>query len=179
MLTSQPQLIGLEVVRHSCFGAGTLVQTIDGPRNIESLRFGDLVLSQNARTGELKYQPLLAVFHNPPNATLRIQLDGDSIVATGIHRLWKSGRGWVMARELKPGDALRAIDGINVVKSIKKEKVQPVYNLRVAEGESFFVGKAGVLAHDNSPVEPTPSPFDATSDIASRTRYSSGSSVTE
>ena len=142
------------------------MQTIDGPRPIETLRFGDQVLSQNPKTGELKYHPLLAVYHNPPNATLRIELERDTIVATGIHRLWKSGRGWVMARELKPGDALRTLDGISVVKSVKKEKVQPVYNLRVAEGESFFVGKAGVLAHDNSLVEATPSPFDAASEKA-------------
>ena len=105
VLVSAPQLQAIEITRHSCFGAGTSVQTIDGPRPIENLRFGDQVLSQNPKTGELKYHPLLAVYHNPPNATLRIELEQDTIVATGIHRLWKSGRGWVMARELKPGDA--------------------------------------------------------------------------
>jgi hypothetical protein len=168
VLVAAPQPAAIEIVRHSCFGAGTPVQTINGPRPIESLRFGDQVLSQHAKTGELRYQPLLAVFHNPPNATLRIELPSDSIIATGIHRLWKSGRGWVMARDLKPGDALRTLDGISVVKSVTKEKVQPVFNLRVAEGESFFVGKTGVLAHDNRVVEPTPSPFDAASDILGR-----------
>ena len=70
-----------------------------------------------------------------------------------------------MARELKPGDALRSLGGLSVVKSVKEEKVQPVYNLRVADGESFFVGKTGILAHDNSVVNPTPSPFDAPADI--------------
>ena len=169
VLVSAPQVFALEVSRHSCFGAGTSVQTIDGPRPIEDLRFGDQVLSQNPKTGELKYQPLLAVYHNPPNATLKIELERDTIVATGIHRLWKSGRGWVMARELKPGDALRTLNGTSSVKSVKKEKFQPVFNLRVAEGESFFVGQEGVLAHDNSLVEPTPAPFDAPSDIAMRT----------
>ena len=130
VLVSAPQLQAIEISRHSCFGAGTPVQTIDGPRPIETLRFGDQVLSQNSKTGELKYEPLLAVYHNPPNATLRIELERDTIVATGIHRLWKSGRGWVMARELKPGDSLRTLDGISVVKCVKKERVQPVFNLR-------------------------------------------------
>ncbi len=41
------------------------------------------------------------------------------------------------------------------------EKVQPVFNLQVADGESFFVGRSGVLAHDNSTINPTPEPFDA------------------
>jgi hypothetical protein len=146
---------------HSCFGAGTLVRTIDGLHSIESLRLGDLVLTQNPRTGALKYQPVVAAFHNPPNATLRIELDHDSIVATGIHRLWKAGKGWVMARELQPGDTLRTVGGTVAVKSVSKERKQPVFNLQVADGASFFVGETGVLAHDNSLINPTPDPFDA------------------
>jgi Pretoxin HINT domain len=170
IMVSQPVPLAIVVERrHSCFGAGTLVQTFEGPRLIEKLRFGDQVLTQNSKTGELKYQPLIAVYHNPPNATLRIELETETIVATGIHRLWKTRRGWVMARELKPGDALRSLGGLSVVKSVEQERVQPVYNLRVADGESFFVGKAGILAHDNSVVNPTPSPFDAPSDIAKLT----------
>src|SRR5262249_29880620 len=38
---------------HSCFAAGTMVQTRDGPRAIESIWAGDLVLSQDVRTGKL------------------------------------------------------------------------------------------------------------------------------
>ena len=152
----------LEIRRvHNCFAAGTPVQTMDGLRPIEKLRIGDQVLTQDPQSGELKYQPLLAVFHNPPNETLRIGLGKETIVATGIHRLWKAGKGWTMARDLKPGDPLRTLDGLAVVKSVDKDRVQPVFNMHVAEGESFFVGKQGVLAHDNSQVNPTPSPFDA------------------
>jgi hypothetical protein len=147
--------------QHSCFGAGTTVQTLDGPRRIEDLRGGDLVLTQHPKSGELKYEVLVAVFHNPPNETFRVELDGDSIVATGIHRLWKAGKGWTMTRDLKPGDALRTLGGTAVVKSVEAGRVQPVYNLQVAEGESFFVGRSGVLAHDNSTINPTPEPFDA------------------
>ena len=132
---------------------------------IEKLRSGDLVLTQDPKTGELKYQPILTAYHNPPNATLRIDLGNETIVATGIHRFWKAGRGWVMARELKPGDALRTLGGLAVVKSVEKDQVQPVFNLQVADGESFFVGQAGVLAHDNSLVNPTPNPFDAVPEL--------------
>jgi tetratricopeptide (TPR) repeat protein len=148
---------------HSCFGAGTLVQTLIGLQVIEKLRAGDEVLTQDPNTGELRYQPIVAVYHNPPNATLRIELDDEAIVATGIHRFWKAGKGWVMARELKPGDRLRTLGGVSTVKSVADESVQPVYNLQVAEGESFFVGKIGMLAHDNSLIDPTRDPFDAVS----------------
>ncbi len=146
---------------HSCFGGGTLIRTLDGLHPIETLRIGDQVLTQNPKTGALKYQAVVTVFHNPPNATLRIELDNESIVLTGIHRLWKAGQGWVMARELKAGDMLRTLGGTVAIKSIAEEKKQPVYNLHVADGESFFVGLLGVLAHDNSLINPTPEPFDA------------------
>jgi hypothetical protein len=155
---------------HSCFGAGTLVQTLAGHQVIEKLRVGDEVLSQDPRTGELRYRPIVAVYHNPPNATLRIKLDDDAIVATGIHRFWKAGKGWVMARELKPGDRLRTLGGVSTVNSVSDESVQAVYNLQVAEGESFFVGKAGALAHDNSLIDPTTSPFDAVSLLGEKSR---------
>jgi tetratricopeptide (TPR) repeat protein len=152
---------------HACFGAGTPVQTIAGPRPIEDLREGDDVLTQNPKTGELKYQPLVAVFHNPPNTTFRVELDGETIVATGIHRLWKAGKGWTMVRELKTGDVLRTLGGTAAVKSVVEEKVQPVFNLQVADGESYFVGRSCVLAHDNSTINPTPEPFDAVAPVAS------------
>ena len=163
IISGAPQVTTLLVsrVQHNCFGAGTPVQTMDGLRPIERLRVGDQVLTQDPNSGELKYQPLLAVYHNPPNETLRIGLGKETIVATGIHRLWKAGKGWTMARDLKPGDSLRTLEGLAVVKSIDKDRVQPVFNMHVGEGESFFVGKQGVLAHDNSQVNPTPSPFDA------------------
>ena len=52
-----------------------------------------------------------------------------------------------------------------VVKTVEKDRVQPVFNLHVADGESFFVGRTGVLAHDNSTVNPTPNPFDSVPDL--------------
>jgi hypothetical protein len=175
-LSYQPQAVALVVEqptaiviqRHSCFGAGTRVWTLDGTTAIEKIQAGDLVLTQNAQSGELNYGLVVTAYHNPPNRTFRIDLGTETIVATGIHRFWKAGRGWVMARDLKPGDTLRTLGGLATVKSIEQEKVQPVYNLRVAEGESFFVGDAGVLAHDNSPVRPTPHPFDTVAESESK-----------
>jgi hypothetical protein len=65
-----------------------------------------------------------------------------------------------MARDLKPGDTLRALGGVAEVKNIKRGPVEPVYNLKVMQAQSFFVGDRGMLVHDNSPVEPVSQPFD-------------------
>jgi hypothetical protein len=177
-LSYQPQAtpvvqstVSVQLAAHSCFGAGTTVHTIQGPRKIEGLRAGDEVLTQNPRTGALYYAALTAVYHNPPNATVRIELDNDEeVVATGIHRLWKAGAGWVMARELKPGDRVRNLGGTAGIKSVRNDRTQPVFNLRVADGESFLVGESGVLAHDNSLIQPTTEPFDAVPELAESPR---------
>ncbi len=150
----------VNVERHSCFAAGTLVRTFSGPRPIEELGAGDLVLTRNTTTGVLSFQPVVVAYHNPPNATYRIDLGSESIVATGIHRFWKAGQGWMMARELKPGDRLRTVSGTLAVQSVRSDKVQNVFNLQVAGGDNFFVGAEGVLAHDNSLVNPAEKPFD-------------------
>jgi hypothetical protein len=118
-------------------------------------------VTEDTQTGALSFQPIVQVFHNPPAATLRIDLGGDAVVATGIHRFWKAGHGWVMARDLAPGDVVRTLGGIARVESVTPGQVQPVFNLEVTAGHGFFVGKRGALVHDNSLVEALARPFDA------------------
>jgi hypothetical protein len=153
----------------ACFSAGTTVQSIDGPRAIETLNVGDRVLSQNTTTGALSFQPVVAVHHNPPTATLKLRLGGDSITATGIHRFWKAGKGWTMARDLKPGDIVRTLGGTARVESVESDKPQPVFNLDVAENRNFFVGKQGCLVYDYSIVQPVAEPFDREPDLTALT----------
>jgi hypothetical protein len=101
---------------------------------------------------------------------LKISLDQEVVRATGIHRFWKVGHGWVMARDLKPGDALRALGGVASVKAVDRDGVEPVYNLVVMQAQSYFVGQRGMLVHDNSPVEPVEQPFDAISEPPAMSR---------
>jgi hypothetical protein len=149
----------------SCFAAGTPVWTLAGPRPIESIAVGDQVLSQDPRTGALSYCPVVDTFHNKPNQVFKVDLRKDAIKATGIHRFWKAGRGWVMARDLKPGDVVRALGGVATVQSVEPAGVEPVYNLKVLQAESFFAGGSGLLVHDNSEVQPVARPFDAAPEL--------------
>jgi hypothetical protein len=153
----------------ACFGAGTPVVTIDGPRPIESIVVGDRVLAQNPITGLLTFRPVVAVHRNRPSPTRRIAVAGETIVATGIHRFWVAGRGWVMARDLKPGDRLRGVGATAEVRSIEPDAPQPVYNLDVDDDRDFFVGTKGLLVHDFSFVQPVQNPFDREPDLASLT----------
>ena len=144
----------------SCFGAGTLVQTLTGPRPIESLRVGDVALAQSVASGALRYQPILAVHHNPPSPTFLIRVQGDVIVSSPFHRFWKVGEGWVMARDVRAGDRLRLLSGTAVVEEYKAGEVQPVFNLDVAEDADFFAGSAAALVHDNTLPDTRLVPFD-------------------
>ena len=148
------------VPARSCFAAGTLVQTIDGPRSIEFIQVGDQVLCQNTSTGMLTFQPMVASHRNQPAPTFRVTAGSESIVATGIQRFWKAGKGWTMTCDLKAGDRLRTLGGVVAVASIETDKTQPVYNIDVAQNMDLFVGTRRLLAHDFGLVQPVLEPFD-------------------
>ena len=110
------------LIPHSaCFAAGTLVQTVTGPRKIEAIVLGDRVLSQHTSTGDLSFQPVLATHVNGPADTLRITMvtvrpsSPPEFTASG-----KSASGWTMARDLKAGDRLRIVGGAAQI-----DKVEP------------------------------------------------------
>jgi tetratricopeptide (TPR) repeat protein len=157
------ELVELPVVSqvsHSCFAAGTSVHTLEGSRPIESIEVGDRVLSQNPTSGAISYQPVLVVHHNPPAPLLKLTFGSEPLLATGIHRFWKVGVGWTMARDLKPGDVVRVLGGSLALKSAEPAGSAPVFNLDVAENRDFFVGERGFLVYDFSVVQPVPAPFD-------------------
>jgi hypothetical protein len=76
------------------------------------------------------------------------------------------GYGWTKARDLVPGDIVRTLAGTLRVTSVSDDRKQPVFNLQVAEAASFFMGKGGMLVHDNSVVYPALEPFDAPPTLA-------------
>ena len=145
----------------SCFGQRTPVLTLTGPRAIETLRIGDLVLSQDTQTGSLSYEPVVGLHKNPPMATLRLRLGNEEIIATTYHRFWLAGQGWAMARELKTGEILRSLGGRIELASIEAGTEVPVFNLDVARNCTYFVGKNNILVHDNSLPPSMLTPFDA------------------
>jgi tetratricopeptide (TPR) repeat protein len=153
----------------SCFAEGTIVHAAGGPKAIETITIGDRVLSQNPVTGALSYQPVMAVRLTKSASTVRVAVGGDTIVSTGIHRFWKVGNGWAMARDLKPGDRIRMVGGTVEVRSVQPDKKQTVYNLDVAENRDFFVGNQGLLVHDLSFVNQVAEPFDLEPDLATLT----------
>jgi len=65
-----------------------------------------------------------------------------------------------MARDLKMGDPVRTLGGVQVIDSVEVGKVELVYNLDIAENADFFAGASAALVHDNTLPDPRLVPFD-------------------
>jgi hypothetical protein len=141
--------------RYSCFVKGTQVWTKTGQRPIETIEVGDLVLSQNVDTSELKYVPVLARTVRPPSPIVKFAIGKEEMRTTRGHLFWVSGTGWRMAKELQTGERLHGLNGPSRIQSIESDGEAEAYNLIVANFDTYFVGEHGLLVHDNKPRNPT------------------------
>lgn len=132
----------------SCLVAGTLISTDQGLLPVEQLQRGDLVLSQSPTTGELAYQPVLSTTRRQRADTFQVAYGDESFTASGGHRFWVIDRGWVMTKDLKPGDVLHTADGQVAIEAIQAAGAAKVYNLVVGAFNNYFVGHSRLLSHD-------------------------------
>jgi len=139
----------------SCFAAGTMVSTQLGPRPIESLRLGDLVLSQDVDSGQLEFQPVLETTRRQEADTVRIELGTSSLVTTPGHPFWVVGQGWRVAKNLHDGDRLHGLEGSTAITRIGAGATQDVFNLIVARHNTYFAGPKRLLVHDVTPHGPS------------------------
>ncbi len=134
----------------SCFAAGTPVWTQEGPRSIEEIEVGDLVLSQDPISGTLDFRPVLQTTVRPPSAVRKITFDGETITSTLGHRFWITGHGWQMTKFLEPGFRLFGANGSLQIEAIESAGETEAFNLMVAEYHTYFVGQRRLLVHDNT-----------------------------
>jgi hypothetical protein len=134
-----------------CFVRGTPVWTKTGLRPIEILTTGDLVLSQDVNTGEIRYKPVLARTLRPAGPTVQVTTEDESFLSTRGHPLWVAGAGWKMSKELGAGMVLQTLAGSGQVRSVQSARDAETYNLVVGDFNTYFVGSSGILAHDNTP----------------------------
>ena len=114
-------------------------------RRSKSIQVGDRVLTQNSTTGALSYQPVMVIHRTKSAATIRLDLDDETIVATGIHRFWKAGEGWTMARDLKPGDRVRMVGGTVLVRSVQPDTESAGLQPRRRRKPRLLRGQQGAL----------------------------------
>ena len=131
-----------QVVR-PCFAAGTPIRTGSGAILIENLKAGDVVLSRNESDpdGQVDGKIVEEVFVRSANI-LNVIVQGRVIRTTSEHPFWVDGKGWTAAGELKAGDQLLGADKskLPVESVVETEDTETVYNFRVADWHTYFVG---------------------------------------
>lgn len=129
-----------------CVAAGTPIATPGGPRAVEDLAPGDLVLAFDLARQSAVAAPIAAVSSRPATRTLAFE---GGLRVTPDHPLFASGR-WVEAGEVGPEDWLLRPDGGRVRAGRPQTLVEPVavYDLTVDGPSNFFAG--GRLVHNKS-----------------------------
>jgi hypothetical protein len=100
-------------------------------------------------------KPVIQTTLRPPTSTLKIVLEKSKIQATGGHRWWVSGKGWIKTRDLRKGMVLHSATGTTAIKDVIEDlQEQQTYNLVVDGLHTYFVGPERVMSYDNADVKP-------------------------
>jgi Pretoxin HINT domain len=142
--------------RTSCFTADMELLTTDGWKRMDQLRVWDEVLScdEHDPLGKLVPKRLEEIF-NEYARIWEVTAAGKVIRTTGEHPFYVQHQGWTRAAELKPGDVFRTNKDTWIdVESVKEtEDEEEVYNCRISEFHTYFVGRCewgfGVWAHNS------------------------------
>lgn len=153
---------------NNCFVAGTPVATPSGLVPIERIHAGDEVLTLEPRTGEVRVGHAGATFVTPDRdiVDVRLRASGAPLRATPEHPFLTRDRGWVLARDLEPGEPLVSADGAAIpVEALSAEAShEVVFNFEVEETHVYFVGDERIAVHNvctdpaSTPRTPPPVP---------------------
>ncbi|QDT65183.1 polymorphic toxin-type HINT domain-containing protein [Calycomorphotria hydatis] len=159
MLETLAKIVGTRM----CFVAGTKVHTLEGLKNIEDIKQGDLVLTRPDSADESytqpEYKPVLNTFITNPDELYHVTYrtdagDEETLSGTAGHPFFVVGKGWTTADELSVGNTLSLPEGRTAeVTHIRTEQAAPgehftTYNFEVPETHTYFVGEAGVWVHN-------------------------------
>ena len=136
----------------ACFVVGTKVLTSLGLKAIEKIRPGDKVLSADPETGRQEEKEVVRTFVKETDILVHLRIGGEEIVTTENHPFYVDGEGWVTAGELTEEDHVLDSEGRKLQveeKYVEKlEESVKVYNFKVEEFHTYYVGDAGILVHN-------------------------------
>lgn len=132
------------------FPSDTPVTTQDGLQPIGAVVTGTMVLAWDEATHTMGYYPVTAVWaHNDPVITV-LDIDGEIIEATPEHPFYTPMHGWLEAKDLFIGVAVRKANGETgiVRQNMSVTHAQQMWNLTVADAHTYFVGNGQWLVHN-------------------------------
>jgi hypothetical protein len=129
----------------ACFASGTPILGEFGSKPIEDYRIGDRVWAraEHDPACPVELKPIEEVFVR--QSTVWHVHVGDHVIRTSDeHPFWVAGKGWIKANELRIGDILVGRTGklTPVTDLLETGEIETVYNFRVADHHTYFVGGA-------------------------------------
>jgi hypothetical protein len=128
-----------------CFAKGTPLLTPTGSKPIEEFRVGDEVLAraEDDWRAPVEAKRVEEVFVREA-FILHLHVGGQVIRTTREHPFYVKYKGWLPASELQPADQLSTHDGrwMAVEEVYDTGGYETVYNLRVADHHTYFVGSS-------------------------------------
>ena len=129
----------------ACFTGEMPILVEHGSKRADEIVEGDLLWSQDEfdAAGELALQRVEEIFVRV-SPVINLHINGRIIRTTAEHPFYVVNRGWIPAGELQSGDVLQSHDKhhVHVEGVADSGEVTTVYNFRVAEYHTYFVGTA-------------------------------------
>ena len=131
-----------------CFQVGTSIEMIDGIKNIEDVKVGDIVKTFNIKTDSVETSNVTETFIHENNTDgIFINVSAGIIRTTSNHPFYSNGD-WVEAGDLNVQDKILHVDGVeHTINSIEKlPESKTVYNFEVNGTHNYFA--EGYLVHN-------------------------------
>jgi hypothetical protein len=137
---------------NNSFSGDTLVHTPRGVKPIASLQKNDQVLAYHEGLGRTGIYTVTATFSHIHSVIVKLTMGDETIQTTQEHPFFVQRQGWVEAEDVRPGMRVYQADGeYGVVEQVEVgQRSQRMYNLSVAEAETFFVGEEAWLVHNTN-----------------------------
>lgn len=167
----------LQPCHPGCFPQGTLVETVAGPRAIETIEVGTALVAFD-RSGNRRSVAVSAVF-TTTNRLVEIVTSHGTLWTTPTQPLATALTRPVPAGDVREGDTLLTwsageLQEVRVEQARQTERIARVFNLVLRDSELFVAG--GYLARSKPPAD---TPLDAHPPLAAATRLPAADPVRE
>jgi len=133
-----------------CFTGDTLIHTKNGLVEIRNIKIDDEVYSYDEEKGEITLGKVTGLFEGEADEILAIQTEKETIRTTRNHPFYVNGE-FKDAEQIEKGDVLFSVFNreIQVISLNYVSESIKVYNFVVENEHCYFVGKEGILVHND------------------------------